>query len=161
MPREKSEEVSAYQWSGDTRSDGPQVLQVKTAGLHLFSIWIRESKQIIDKVILTRDMGFVPEGAGPPESEQVPVEDPSVFVRGDANGDGSVNLSDPITILGYLFLGGALDCLDAGDADDDGKLSITDAIVLLNHLFRGGLPPASPYPELGSDSTADGLDCRA
>jgi len=41
------------------------------------------------------------------------------FVRGDANADGEVNLSDSVATLQYLFLGGgAPSCLEAADADD-------------------------------------------
>jgi hypothetical protein len=82
------------------------------------------------------------------------------FVRGDANADGNVDLSDAVATLNYLFLGGEdPSCFDAADADDSGDLSITDAILHLGVLFlgAGSLPP--PYPECGPDPTADGLDC--
>ena len=42
------------------------------------------------------------------------------FLRGDGNDDGTIDLTDAITILNYLFLGGVVPgCLDAADADDD------------------------------------------
>jgi hypothetical protein len=81
------------------------------------------------------------------------------FVRGDANGDGDVDLSDPIAILGDLFLGDPADaqCRDALDSDDSGQLDITDAIKILNFLFLGASPPVDPYPDPGLDTTADGI----
>jgi hypothetical protein len=84
----------------------------------------------------------------------------SGFLRGDANDDGKVDLSDAVAILGYLFLGDeAPRCLDAADANDSGIVEISDAVRLLNHLFLGAPPPPPPYPESGADATPDALSC--
>lgn len=78
------------------------------------------------------------------------------FRRGDANADGRIDMSDPITVLAHLFLGGARPpCLDAADSDDSGLLEITDALILLRFLFNGGLPPRSPHPGCGPDVAPD------
>ena len=83
-----------------------------------------------------------------------------VFLRGDAQPDGLLNITDAIRVLGALFLGAApLDCEKSGDADDDGALNITDAIYLLRFLFLGGPAPPAPYPEPGPDPTPDSLRC--
>lgn len=83
-----------------------------------------------------------------------------LFVRGDSNLDGRLEISDAIHMLHFLFLGGAeLTCRDAADTDDDGMHSLTDSIGLLGFLFLGGPPPAGPWPECGEDPTEDGLDC--
>jgi hypothetical protein len=64
-------------------------------------------------------------------------------LRGDANGDGLIDLADVIWILNYLFRGGAPPVsLKAGDADCNGSVDLGDAIYLLNYLFRGGPPPS-------------------
>ena len=84
----------------------------------------------------------------------------SPFIRGDANRDGLVELSDPVRTLGYLFLGEddlETFCADAADTDDDGILVLTDPILVLNHLFLGGPAPLPPFPEAGLDPTSDGL----
>jgi hypothetical protein len=84
------------------------------------------------------------------------------FIRGDANADGAVNITDPIAILGTLFLGAPRPaCEDRDDTNDDGVLNITDGIYLLAHLFQGGPPPPEPYPGAGEDPTADALPCRS
>ena len=71
----------------------------------------------------------------------------SSFVRGDANVDASVDLSDGVLILQYLFQGGReLDCLDSGDADDSGSLDLSDAVYDFNYLFLGCLLYTSPSP---------------
>jgi hypothetical protein len=82
------------------------------------------------------------------------------FVRGEANADGIVNLTDAVFILEHLFRGGPRPpCLDAADADDTGALDVTDGVYLLRHLFQGTEAPPAPYPDPGPDPTADGLDC--
>jgi hypothetical protein len=86
---------------------------------------------------------------------------PLAFIRGDANGDAGVDISDALRIFGVLFLGqGEADCADAMDADDSGSINISDGIALLNHLFSGGVAPDSPFPSCGWDTTGrDGLGC--
>jgi hypothetical protein len=88
------------------------------------------------------------------------VPDVTVFIRGDSNGDDTVDLSDAQTTLGYLFLGHERPyCFDAADANDDGQINIADPVATLQHLFLGGeeLPP--PTGEPGEDPTEDGMTC--
>ncbi len=83
------------------------------------------------------------------------------FVRGDANADGAINMTDAISILSFLFLGGAEPaCLDAADTDNNEVVQLTDGIYMLNFLFSGGTPPPPPYPGCGEDPTTDELGCE-
>ncbi len=87
---------------------------------------------------------------------------PLHFLRGDANDDGEVAISDAIFLLQFLFLGGpSPQCQDAADINDDGRLDISDAIFTLEFLFlpQGRIIPA-PFPLPGPDPTADGLACK-
>jgi nucleoside-diphosphate-sugar epimerase len=84
----------------------------------------------------------------------------SLFLRGDGNGDLTVDVADAVFILAYLFSSGPGDCLDAMDVNDDGANNIADAISALNFLFAGGAAPPPPYPTPGSDPTADSLNCN-
>ena len=82
------------------------------------------------------------------------------FIRGDANLDRRIDLSDAVAILQSLFLGTVgLPCDDSADVDDRGDLVLTDAVYLLNHLFVGGPAPPQPFPQVGEDPTDDGLGC--
>ena len=82
------------------------------------------------------------------------------FLRGDSNDDGSVDVSDAVAVLGYLFQGGnAPYCADAADANDDGSVDIGDSIVILRSLFQGSARIRPPYPRAGYDRTPDELDC--
>ena len=71
------------------------------------------------------------------------------FSRGNCNGDDTVNLSDALTLLNYLFRGGAEPgCLQGCDTSGNDNLGIEDAIGLLTHLFiAGGFDIPSPGPE--------------
>lgn len=81
------------------------------------------------------------------------------FRRGDANGDGRFDISDPITILNCLFVGpGCPSCLDASDANDDGLVNIADPSYLLNWRFFTGAQPPSPFPACGADPTPDAIE---
>lgn len=85
------------------------------------------------------------------------------FLRGDANDDGNIDLSDAIKILLCKFVGEPCpECRDAMDANDDGRDDVSDAITILTFLFRGGNAPPTPGPEIcGLDPTPDDLpDCE-
>jgi len=83
------------------------------------------------------------------------------FIRGDANEDTAVDLSDAVSILAHLFLGGEAPCDRRPlDADDNATIEITDAVYLLGYLFLGQPPPPAPFPNLGIDATQDELGCK-
>jgi len=84
------------------------------------------------------------------------------FVRGDADGNGAIELTDSVLILSHLFLEpGGIECDDAADVNDSGDVDIADAVYGLNFLFLGGPPPLAPYPDCGNDPTDDDLGCDA
>ena len=82
-----------------------------------------------------------------------------LFLRGDGNGDGAIDLADPVSALAHLFSGGAAFCLDAQDSNDDGSLNVADPVFTLGYLFSSGPPPLAPFVACGVDPTADSLDC--
>ena len=84
------------------------------------------------------------------------------FRRGDADDNGSLQLTDGIFILNFLFLGGADPvCGDAADADNNGAIQLTDGIFILNFLFLGGDSPgcfeAADADDNGSIQMTDGI----
>ena len=84
------------------------------------------------------------------------------FLRGDANLDSSVDISDPVRILNILFLGSEKpDCDDLLDSNDDGSIDISDGVFLLAFLFGGGASPPAPFPTCGPDETPDALGCTS
>ncbi len=82
------------------------------------------------------------------------------FIRGDADSNGRVEISDAIFSLGYLFIGGVEShCLDAMDSNDNGALNITDPIAILSYLFLGARAVPEPFPDAGVDPTSDPFFC--
>lgn len=83
------------------------------------------------------------------------------FVRGDANADGGLNITDGIFVLNFLFLGGDMPpCMESSDTNADGQVNITDGIYVLNFLFLGGPEPPAPYPDcedIGPDADCEGF----
>jgi hypothetical protein len=86
---------------------------------------------------------------------------PELFVRGDSDASGEVNLTDAVFTLLHLFLAGERPpCFDAADADDSGILTLSDPVFLLNGLFLGGEPLPAPAGDCGEDPTQDTLSCE-
>lgn len=88
---------------------------------------------------------------------------PPHFRRGDANGDGAVDIGDAIATLQQTF--GQMPegtCQDARDSNDDGQLNIADGVYVLGTLFGDGPPaPAPGMSDCGPDPTSDALGCEA
>ncbi|HLU49976.1 MAG TPA: dockerin type I domain-containing protein [Planctomycetota bacterium] len=87
-----------------------------------------------------------------------------LFVRGDANRDGQVDLSDAVSILSHIIdlSSNALPCPDAADVNDDGEVHVDDALRLLRFLFQSGSPPHPPFELAGVDYwRPDSLPCAA
>ncbi|MCX6832260.1 MAG: dockerin type I domain-containing protein [candidate division Zixibacteria bacterium] len=65
---------------------------------------------------------------------------------GDANSDHSIDISDPVFLINFIFSGGAApaDCgypQGKGDANGDGEIDISDAVYLISYIFSGGAAP--------------------
>jgi hypothetical protein len=85
---------------------------------------------------------------------------PDLFLRGDANGDATTDISDAVAMLLVLFSDEDSLCDDANDANDDGTPDLADPVYLLMRLFAGGPPLPAPYPQCGEDTTQDALGCE-
>jgi len=81
------------------------------------------------------------------------------FIRGDANGDGSLDIGDPIECLRILFQQASTTCSDSLDLNDDGAIDIGDAVWGLNYLFANGPEIPDPFPACGTDPTPDAILC--
>ncbi len=82
------------------------------------------------------------------------------FIRGDANCDQEVDLSDVSVTMQTLFFGeSAVCCEAAADVNDDDAININDAIYTLNYLFRGGRRPEAPFPLCRTTFGSGALGC--
>gem|GEM_PF-425400 len=81
-------------------------------------------------------------------------------IRGDANIDGNLDVSDPILTMLFLFNEGTIGCQLALDSNDDEAVDLGDIIFTLNHVFSTGGQPGAPFPFCGVDPTEGGLPCE-
>ncbi len=67
-------------------------------------------------------------------------------VRGDANGDTVLDMSDAVSLLTHLFLGGYEPATRVhANANGDSLVDMADAIYVMNYRFLGGSPPPAPF----------------
>jgi hypothetical protein len=86
---------------------------------------------------------------------QAPRSCGKVFLRGDCNDSGVVDLSDAVCSLSWLFLGTEPPgCLAAANVNGDAAVDISDPVTLLGHLFLGWPAPPAPFPTCGRGELA-------
>ena len=74
------------------------------------------------------------------------------FIRGDANSDHIVSLSDGYYIINFLYFGGSpFECPESGDANNNNSIDPADSMYLFEFLVQGGPTPCAPYPTPGED----------
>ena len=93
------------------------------------------------------------------EAPPLPVED---FFRGDADGNGRINVADAVLIIQIVVgnLNAVYNCPDALDANDDGSANIADAVPVLRWVFQRGAALPAPFLGCGADPTDDDLGCE-
>ena len=65
------------------------------------------------------------------------------YIRGDANGDGVIDVGDVVYLINYLYKNGPPPVpIEAGDANCDDVVDVGDVVYLINYLFKGGPPPS-------------------
>ncbi len=75
-------------------------------------------------------------------SDTIYVQNQGESRRGDANGDGVVDVGDVVFLINYLFKSGqAPNPLGRGDTNCDNVLDVGDVVYLINYLFKNGPPP--------------------
>jgi len=63
-------------------------------------------------------------------------------IRGDANGDQVINVTDVVYMMNYLFRHGPPPVsFVSGDANCDDDLGILDVVLLINYLYKEGSVP--------------------
>ena len=66
------------------------------------------------------------------------------YICGDCDGNGSINISDAVTLVAHIFAGGSEpEPLEIGDVNCDTAVNITDVTYLIGYIFAGGPPPCA------------------
>lgn len=70
---------------------------------------------------------------------------PPCVGRGDVNVSGTINSSDIIFLVNYVFKAGPIPACGgvSGDVQCSGAVTSSDIIYLVNYVFKGGPPPCS------------------
>jgi len=67
-------------------------------------------------------------------------------IPGDANGDNTIDISDAVYLISFIFSGGSAPipyAVCSGDANCDCTVDISDAVYLISYIFSSGLAPCS------------------
>jgi hypothetical protein len=79
---------------------------------------------------------------GQEDSDSDLIGDVCEYICGDASADGTVNVSDAVLIINYVFVGGdPPDPLEAGDVNCSADVNVSDAVYIINYVFVGGDDP--------------------
>ncbi len=115
--------------------------------------------QLIDPGIVIDPDIIDPDIIGPVLPPIANIDHP--FERGDANQDGSADVSDGVFTLNFLFVSGSSEptCMKAADVNDDGVVDISDPMALLGFMFLGSPTIPPPVGACGFDPTPDQLGC--
>lgn len=159
--------IAAADFDGDSRPDiatsnvdgsvsvyfgqGDAPFNLDAEGDRVFLLWRSEAHPgaflAVDDVAfgpVGADLALARAGCGGPWVQGTPTpgtSGPELVARGDVDISGALDITDPISILGHLFLGGEIDCPRASNVNGDLREDITDAIHLLLYLFQGGAAP--------------------
>jgi hypothetical protein len=67
------------------------------------------------------------------------------YLRGDANGDGIINVGDIVYLVSYLYKSGPVPApIWVGDCNCDEIVNVGDVVYLVSYLYKGGPPPGCP-----------------
>jgi M6 family metalloprotease-like protein len=78
------------------------------------------------------------------DSDSDGIGDACDYICGDASRDGSVDISDVVYLIAYIFSGGSAPSpLLAGDANHEGSVDISDVVYLIAYIFSGGSAPCA------------------
>jgi plastocyanin len=138
--------IDGHVHRGDTCVTGPIVFGFSSPASPIRETWYLTAADIID---LFQNQLYVNVHSTPFPNEEirgqlgVPPAPPCKC--GDADGNGTFNISDAVKLINYIFSGGAApNPLCRGDADGNGSINVSDAVKLINFIFSGGGAPHCP-----------------
>jgi len=92
------------------------------------------------------DLGFLPK-----------LKSRRLFVRGDVDGNGNIDVSDARAIFALIDEKRRIECMESADVDGNGIIDRKDGIRLMNFVMTGQKPPPSPWPDCGPTPQPGGL----
>jgi len=69
----------------------------------------------------------------------------NIWICGDFDDDGLINILDIVAIINYKYKGGAVPSpLNSIDVNNDENINILDIVALINYKYKGGTAPNCP-----------------
>jgi ASPIC and UnbV/FG-GAP-like repeat/Dockerin type I domain len=107
---------------------------------------------IIDSIIIKWPSGITQIMVNISTNQFLTVTEELPVICGDTNGDETVNVSDAVHIINYVFVGGdPPDPIETGDCNCDDTCNVSDAVWIINYVFVGGNIPC----DTDGDETSD------
>ncbi len=103
--RIQSTTYNAWTWTNSTLDSVRASINVSSAGLHDVNLWMRQDGFRIDKILLTKNSGYTPTGAGPAESLKVGDPTGSLVISAPVDGAVLPNARIPLTWTAQDVLG--------------------------------------------------------
>ncbi|MCH2367737.1 MAG: hypothetical protein MK554_11060, partial [Planctomycetes bacterium] len=72
-----------------------------------------------------------------------------LFLRGDLDGNGTIDVLDARSIFTLVETGGRIECMESADVDGNGIIDREDGVRLMNFIMSGQNPPIAPWPDCG------------
>jgi hypothetical protein len=97
-----------------------------------------------DKLVTARFIAWRADG-GISQSVDYSMRWHCTWLVGDASGDGSIDISDAVYLISYIFGGGyppQPHRIGSGDTNCDGSVDISDCVTLITFIFGGGPDPS-------------------
>ena len=127
-------QLNAASLAGESNGDGTlatltfEVIEVKTSTLTLSDVLLSN----------TGGETFVP------QIENAEITEPTVFVlKGDVNGDGTVNIADLVLVASNLSKTGQ----NIADVNGDGQVNIVDLVLVAGALGKTAAAPSLLHPD--------------
>ena len=126
--------ASGYAWDNTATSGSVVMVSVPSAGVHTFSVWMREDGTVVDKIILTPSGSYTPSGTGPSETPYNAA--PTIATAASASPSTVTGTTTTLSVLG---------------ADDGGESGLTYSWIAPppcrgTHPFRLSAPTAPTPP---------------
>ena len=87
-------DIGTWVWTNINTKSNVVTMELGTAGLNTIHVWMREDGLILDKIVLTTDAGFVPDGTGPAESPRTTAAEIASKRNADAEFGKSIQESN-------------------------------------------------------------------
>ena len=94
--------IGTWNWTNIDTKGNRVLMELTGAGLNVINVWMREDGLILDKIVLTTDDTFVPEGEGPAESPRSAAQ-PGVASERVADGFAGMSLANTASDLPTEF----------------------------------------------------------